>query len=205
MPAAHTTSPSVLLETARKWFLDYLCKPHPLLGRDGAVCPFVAPAIKAGTVVTVERTLAADIDIDGMVATVHDMVDEFQNVRWPDRGDLRALVWVLTGIHDEKLTLLDDAHRITKTNLVQRGFILGQFHPRCPERAINNPEFSISRAPVPMFGLRRMAFHDVLFLCSDPNWFAAYQERYRDRYESGAVTSPALIEKYGQACDRWNQ
>ncbi|HKS46440.1 MAG TPA: hypothetical protein VJT49_15275 [Amycolatopsis sp.] len=206
MLVAQPELPSCAVETARRWFVEYLCKPHELLGRDGAICPFVAPAIKAGSVASMERPVAADIDVDGMVAIVHDMADGFESVRWPGHGDsLRALVWVLTGIPDEKLTLLDEAHRNTKADLVQRGFILGQFHPHCQETAVHNPDFLISRAPVPMLGLRRMAFHDVLFLNSDPHWFSAYQQRYGDRYESSSVASPALVEMYRQACDRWNR
>ena len=27
------------------WIRDYLCKPHPELGRDGPVCPFVPASI----------------------------------------------------------------------------------------------------------------------------------------------------------------
>jgi hypothetical protein len=190
---------------AREWFIDYLCKPHRLLGRKGAICPFVAPAIKAGSLVSMERAVAADIDLDGMLTIVYDMVARFESERWPGHDDApRALVWVLTGIPDLKMTLLDDAQRSTKTDLVQRGFILGQFYPNCPETAIRNPDFPISRAPVPMFGLRRMAFHDVLFLNSEPHWFAAYQKYYGDRYQSGSVGSPVLVEEYRNACERWN-
>jgi heptaprenyl diphosphate synthase len=206
MSAARLISDPSPVDTATQWFADYLCRPHPLLGRDGAVCPFVAPALKAGSVVTMERKFAADIGIEGMVATVHDMAESFETADWPEHGEpLRALVWVLTGIPDEKLHLLDDAQGMTKTDLVRRGFILGQFYPHCPETAIRNPGFPVARAPVAMFGLRRMAFHDVLFLHSDPDWFAAYQERFGDRYTSGSVTSPALHEKYEQAQSRWNR
>lgn len=206
MPAVRPTSAPSPVDTAAEWFLDYLCKPHPLLGRDGAVCPFVAPALKAGSVVATEREVAADIGLDGVVAMVHDMAESFETADWPEQGEsLRALVWVLTGIPDEKLPLLDDAHRVTKTDLVRRGFILGQFHPYCPDTAIHNPSFPVSRAPVAMFGLRRMAFHDVLFLHSDLDWFVAYQERFGDRYTSGSVTSPELRQKYEQALDQWNR
>jgi hypothetical protein len=194
------------LETTRKWLVEYLCEPHSLLGRAGPVCPFVPPALKAGSVLVAERRFGADTGIAEVVAAVFEMVDGFEEADWPDRGaSVRALVWVLTGIPEDKFYLLDDAQQATKTELVRQGFILGQFHPHCPETAIRNLQFTVSRAPVPLFGLRQMAFHDVLFLHSDPIWFAAYQGRYGDRYESGGVASHELVSMYRQACRRWNR
>lgn len=184
---------------------DYLCQPHSVLGRDGPVCPFVPAALKGGSVLVAERHFQDDIDADEMTAAVFDMMEAFDGADWPPRGEsVRALVWVLTGISEERFHLLDSAHRATKSDVVERGFILGQFHPACPEGAIRNPHFMVSRAPLPMFGLRRMAIHDVLFLHSDPAWFSAYQERFGDLYESGGVVNRELVSIYRQACHRWN-
>jgi hypothetical protein len=146
------------LETTRKWLVEYLCEPHVLLGRAGPVCPFIPPALKAGSVLVAERRFQADTGIAAVVAAVSEMMDGFEEADWPDRdASVRALVWVLTGIPDERFHLLDDAHQATKTEVVGRGFMLGQFHPHRPEAAIRNPQFMVSRAPVPLFGLRQMA------------------------------------------------
>lgn len=206
MDVLHAYPPPASLKAVRTWLAEYLCEPHPSLGRAGAVCPFVPSALKAGSVLLAERRFEADTGIAVVVAAVFEMLDGFEEADWPDRGaSLRALVWVLAGIPEEKFHLLDEAQQTTKTEVVRRGFILGQFHPQCPETAIRNSEFMVSRAPVPLFGLRRMAFHDVLFLHSDPIWFAAYQDRYGDRYESGGAASLELVSIYRRACRRWNR
>ncbi|MEV5509956.1 DUF6875 domain-containing protein [Streptomyces orinoci] len=198
--------PAHALEIARRWFQDYLTRSHQHIGRSGPVCPFVEPAIKAGTLETRVWPVAPDIDTGGLVEIVHRMTETFDTMAWQGRNrTLHALVVVLPGLADDRLPLLDQAHARMKTELAHRGLMLGQFHAACDERAARNREFMVSRSPVPMLALRHMAFHDVMFLHTDPGWFAAYRARYGARYRTGSVPDPLFAELFAEAQRTWGE
>lgn len=195
------TSP---LDLGRLWIEEFITRPHQSINRDGPVCPFVESSMKAQSFLLKEWQVDPGIDADGLVQLVHRMAQRFETIRWEGRNRiLHTLVLVLTGLPEEHHHLLDEAHRLAKPQLVGRGLMLAQFHPDCDERAARNPEFQVARAPVPMLAMRRMAFHDVLFLGSDPEWFAAYEERYGGRHERGSVSDPLFAETFAEAREKW--
>ncbi|MFI0709178.1 tryptophan 2,3-dioxygenase [Streptomyces inhibens] len=192
------------VDSAHAWFADYLCRPHEFLGRDGTVCPFVEPSLKANSLRVEEWRLPAGITAEALAGVVERMTATFAKLDRAGRNPaLHALVVVLPQLGAAHGALLDQAQRRAKTSLVRRGLMLGQFHPHCDERAARNGEFPVSRAPVAMFALRRMAFHDVLFLDSDPEWFAAYRDRFGTRYRSGTAPDPLFAELFHRAQERW--
>nr|WP_245886208.1 hypothetical protein [Umezawaea tangerina] len=145
-----------------------------------------------------------DADVDDVVALIGRMVEHFDGIAWASANKiLHALVVVLPDLAGDRAHLLDEAHRITKPDLVRRGLMLGQFHAECDEPSARNPDFPVSKSPVPLFALRHVAFHDVLFLDSDPGWFAHYARRYGKRYAKGAVPEPLFAALFARACRRW--
>ncbi|MBQ1120828.1 DUF6875 domain-containing protein [Streptomyces sp. B15] len=191
-------------DAAWHWFEEFLCRPHGRLGRDGQVCPFVGPAMEAETLRVAEWEVGPEPDVADLVALVHRMVDTFQEMEWPIRNrTLHAFVVVLTGLDAAALPLLDEAHRRVKPELVRHYLMLGQFHPSCDERAARNPGLRVSRAPVPLFALRHMAFHDVLFLDDDEEWFGAYHARFGRRYASVTMPDRLFADRYARACEKW--
>ncbi|MFD3919032.1 DUF6875 domain-containing protein [Streptomyces sp. NPDC058595] len=198
--------PSALLEAGRRWIEEFITRPHEGTNREGAVCPFVEPATKARTFLLREWEVDPEIDTEGLVQVVRRMAETFETIRWEGRNrTLHTLVLVLSGLPERRFRLLDEAHRLVKPELVDRELMAAQFHPHCDERAARNPEFQVARAPVPMLAMRRMAFHDVLFLDSDPEWFAAYEKRYGTRHERGSVVDPLFAETFAAARDRWDR
>ncbi|MCX4695661.1 DUF6875 domain-containing protein [Streptomyces sp. NBC_01408] len=196
----------VHMEAARVWLTDYLCGTDPRVGRPGAVCPFVAPAIRADTLRLELWPVSPRISVTGMMSLVNNMVSVFEGAQWASRNRmLHTLVVVLDGLPLDKLTLTDEAHRQVKPELVARGLMLGQFHPRCDERAARNPSFRVSRSPVPMLALRQMAVHDVLFLDGDSRSFTAYDQRYGKRYDSGSVPDPLFVKHFARARARFGE
>ncbi|WP_405804698.1 DUF6875 domain-containing protein [Streptomyces sp. NBC_01187] len=189
---------------AWRWFEDFLCRPHGEIGRGGQVCPFVGPAIGAGTLRVEQWETAPEPGADELTALVHRMVDTFEHTEWAGRNrTLHALVIVLDGLDAAALPQMDEAHRRAKPELVHRYLMLGQFHPACDERAARNPSLRVSRAPVPLFALRNMAFHDVLFLDENPEWFGAYDARFGRRYASASLPDPLFADRYARARKKW--
>jgi len=183
---------------------EYLERSHGQLNRTGAVCPFVAPAKRAGSLLFQQWTAPPDVDAEAVVQFAHRMVDTFRSIVWPgSNGALHTLVAIVLDLPEDRLTLLDDAQSMVKTELVLDGLMLGQFHAKCEEGSARNPEFPVSRSPVPMLALRNMAFHDILFLRDRPDWFSAYARRYGDRYGEGLSVDPYFADLFAQAEQRW--
>ncbi|SFP01442.1 heptaprenyl diphosphate synthase [Amycolatopsis arida] len=189
---------------ALRWFREYLCREHPLLGRAGDVCPFVEPALHAGTLLLRVRRMEGPATASRLVHLVHDLVRSFREAEWPHRNrTLHALVAVLPDLPEEQLRLLDEVQAAVKPELAEDGLMLGQFHARCPEPAARNPEFPVSRAPVPMLALRHMALHDILFLHDDVRTFTAYRDRFGHRYRPGVALDPLFVELFTAARRRF--
>ncbi|MGV9316827.1 DUF6875 domain-containing protein [Streptomyces sp. NPDC003691] len=186
-PDGGTAARSAVLQ----WLVDFVGQPHRDLGRDGAVCPFVEPALRADALVLEERTGYTDPTPGALRDLLRRMAASFTAL--PRAGALRALVVVLPDFPESRGHLLDSLQAEAKPRLAEEGLMLGQFHPRCDDRAVRNPRLPVSRAPVPLLALRDMALHDILFLDSDARCFHAYRRRFADRYgdpgdEAGART-----------------
>ncbi|MGD9484768.1 tryptophan 2,3-dioxygenase family protein [Streptomyces sp. TRM70308] len=187
------------LRNVRAWMNQYLMREHRELGRPGSVCPFVEPALRAEAV----RWEKAEVDrwtLDGLRDVMVAQLDRFSSADRPtDKEGLACLVTVVD-LPTGAMPLLDEAQRLAKPHAVRRGLMIGQFHPRCPEPAVWNPKFPVSRSPVPLFAIRHMAFHDILFLHADPVAFAEYDKRFGERYASTASRIPdAFAERYERA------
>ncbi|WP_374772233.1 hypothetical protein OG756_02995 [Streptomyces sp. NBC_01310] len=192
------------LGKARAWLTDYLCVADARIGRTGAVCPFVAPAIQAGDLRLEWWPMDPSASVQGLVSLVRRMVASFEAMQWAGRNrTLHALVAVLGGLPQDRFALVDEAHAFVKPELVTKGLMLGQFHELSDERAARNPDFKTSRSPVPMLALRRMAVHDILFLNADRSCFTAYEQRYGTKYDRDLVRDPLLRDSFDQARARF--
>lgn len=200
------TTSRELLDSAHTWFREYLCRPHEQLGRDGYVCPFVLPADLAGTIRFEVASVEPDLDLDGGRRLVEEMVDTFAATPWRHSNrQLHTLVSVLHGLPVARFGLLDVLHATVKRDIAVRGLMLGQFHPHCPEPAVRNPEFRVSRSPVPMLVLRNMAVHDVLFVQDDETCFRAYDTRFGHRFEQRTSLDPLFVDLFWGARERFGR
>ncbi|MFE5898201.1 tryptophan 2,3-dioxygenase [Streptomyces sp. NPDC056488] len=172
-------------ETVGAWLSDFLTKPHDDLGRQGSVCPFVDPALRAGSLLLqmVEYDTAAGWS--GIAEIMRHQMDAYDEHSWPEgKESISSLVTVLCGMPEHHWPLLDEAQRRVKSEAVQRGLMIGQFHPHCPEPSVWNPLFPVSRAPEPLFAIRHMALHDILFLHGSSSLFDEYDRRFGRHYNN---------------------
>ncbi|MFJ6252733.1 MULTISPECIES: tryptophan 2,3-dioxygenase family protein [unclassified Streptomyces] len=171
---------------AERWMREYLTREHEELGREGAVCPFVGPAREAGAIRTESLRAEPADGTEELVGSLRDRLQHFRNLPVPEgKESLTALVVLIQGLPRHRWRLLDAAQRRLKREAVREGLMVGQFHPDCPEPAHWNPSFAVSRSPLPLVAVRHMAFHDILFLHTDPVLFAEYRRRFASRYEDG--------------------
>ncbi|MEV5652091.1 DUF6875 domain-containing protein [Nocardia sp. NPDC052254] len=154
------------------WIDSHLMTPHPDLGRDGPVCPFVQHSAAR------HALWAAMVSGEATVAAMHSVIDDAIDAYGELVGDGRtntALVTVFPGLTD--CGRIDDVHRARKTEVVRRGWMLGQFYPGCMVPGLWNRQFHPLDAPLPMLVLRPMMSTDFPFLVARAEWLYAYLTR----------------------------
>lgn len=202
-PAIVEDPDPALATTVSTWLHDYIARPHPKLGRSGAICPFVEPTIRADGLVVRVAEWDRRYGLEEMEYLMDDAVAGFHTIAWSHPAPNRqALVIALPNLPEHQWELIDRAHRQVKDRVVAQGLMIGEFHPRCPTPAARNPDFPVNRSPVPLFAVRRMASHDILFLADEPRWFAAYHNRFGAEFAQGRIRDPHLCARYAAAAAR---
>ncbi|MFE4371729.1 polyprenyl synthetase family protein [Streptomyces sp. NPDC056835] len=201
-PAPAAWSTTAALAAVRDWLNAYITRPHELIGRTGAVCPFVSPSLRAGSLEIRTHTVGPSPSVDGITDLLSRALDEFDLIAWAGSNPtLRSLLVILPDLAPDQGSLLDDAHRAVKPEAVRRGVMIGQFHPSCPEPAARNRDFPVNRSPVPLVAIRAMALHDILFLKDKKEFFEEYHRRFGGYYSPGRdAIDPHFVELFHAAC-----
>lgn len=169
------------LQALMKWTHDFIMKPHPQLGRTGAVCPFVKPALRQANVYLTVCRPNQPVTANTLVEDVLPFRDVFLNL--PGAGQpearLHTLMIALPDLTDETASrIMEPVHQALKTELLPDKILIGQFYPSCPVPATWNKSFFPLQSPVPMFVLRYLIETDWRFLAGHPEWESAYREYY---------------------------
>ncbi|MER6367203.1 DUF6875 domain-containing protein [Streptomyces mirabilis] len=158
-------APSAAAETA-PWLEHYINRPDPRLGRKGAICPYVAAAqnVDLVRIESATWTPVPERAVEELGGVLLAAADRFEEHTWPEGPDhLRALIVLLDPLTKDQGKLLDTAHTALKTAIMQRGLMIGQFHPNCAAPATHNPQFPVNRSPRPLVVIRRMIRTDHRF------------------------------------------
>jgi hypothetical protein len=168
------------------WVRRFVLRPHPDLGRTGAVCPRLGAALRADLVwlVTIRTGRTTPVHAAGvgelLAATFHQQVGD-------DSARVRAGA-VLAFFPDVPAELagdfIDGGHRLLRRWFVAAGLMLGEFHPDSGVGSVHNPALPVMRSPDPMFAVRALSRHDLLFLDTEqtpPAQRLDYLHLYRRR------------------------
>jgi hypothetical protein len=188
------------------WLREYVSAADRRVGRSGPVCPFIPRALVEGAV-----DIRVRYDIDGtsepeLESQLRAEILEFGEAGRPPRSSgvsLESRLTVMPRMGPAGWECLDAVYYAhLKDFAVQSGLMVGQFHPRCDERAVRNHDFRVSVAPVALLAMRLMAPHDILFLNRSERWFEEYDLRFGSHYQRGRIRDPLLLSLYGEACER---
>ncbi|MCZ1012219.1 DUF6875 domain-containing protein [Streptomyces lydicus] len=150
---------------ALEWLDRFVIQPHPDLGRPGAVCPRLAPALRRNLVRLVAiRTASVSVDeaVDKGSALAGLYEDLFTE---PEAFRAGALLAFFPDVPPQAAPeFIDGGHSRLRMDFVARGLMIGEFHPLSTVTSVRNPEFAVMRCPVPMFAVRALTRHDLLFL-----------------------------------------
>lgn len=166
-----------------QWANDYLCRPHPDLGRAGAVCPFTRPALRKDLLLlTVCR--GTEFSVDDVIGLVRRHRDWFLQM---EPRELPLAQYKFIGIifpdipEPAYLELIEATQARLKSEYVPLGLMIGEFHPGPPRQAgLWNPDFRPLRSPLPLLGTRHMVPTDWPFLRDDHAYVAAYLARFTE-------------------------
>lgn len=175
-PVVLTRSRDRTGQSLASWARDYLCAPHPDLGRPGPVCPYMPQALRRRSVHVTVAT--------GPEATRAGLVAAMRRYRhWMAAkpfDESRALLVALPELVESDFEpIVEAAQRELKSEFVAQGLMIGEFHPGPPAAAgIRNAEFRPLVSPVPLLAVRRMVATDWPFLAGDAAHRAAYRTRF---------------------------
>jgi len=154
---------NVDLQNVVQWVINHT-KSNCNLGRVGAVCPFVAPALERRclwlSVVDIEITSA-----DELCRIVAKHVESYRHLPSGVGNGLATYLIVLPRLKNEgSPSIVDCVHQKMKPLVVAHGLMLGEFYPKNQAPGAHNPNFHPLQSPMPLFVLREMVAGDLVFL-----------------------------------------
>jgi hypothetical protein len=190
------------------WLREYVAVGDRRVGRSGPVCPFIPHALAQHAVQTNMRFDIVGSSESELMDELSAEIGEFAAAGRTPRNTgvvLESRLVVMPRMDAEGWARLDGVYEHLKGFAVERGVMVGQFHPRCDERAVRNPDFRVSVAPVAILAIRHMAPHDILFLHRSGRWFREYDRRFRSHFQRGRIRDSLLLSLYGAARDRYGE
>jgi hypothetical protein len=164
------------LAAVTQWAREFLCQPHPALGRAGRVCPYAQPALDNGTfwLTVLPGAAPTPAEIAAAVAACRERFTSLAPRSGRD-AQFKTILLVFPELdHRDAPALVDGVQRRLKPAFVARGLMLGQFHRTCDEPGLWNPAFRPLRSPVPLLAIRHLVPTDFPFLAHDPRCVASY-------------------------------
>ncbi len=150
---------------AFSWLTEFVARPDSRINRPGAVCPRLAPAIRQDLIWCVSIELESWTVGEAVAKGIYLGDLYFRLFPDPQQFKTGSLLGLLPGLPPEHAPeLIDEGHRRLRMDFVSRGLMLGEFHPHSQVASVRNPDFLVMRSPVPMFAVRALTVHDLMFL-----------------------------------------
>ncbi|WP_436494701.1 DUF6875 domain-containing protein [Actinokineospora sp. HUAS TT18] len=175
------------LRTILDWARVYLTRPHESLGRKGSVCPFVQASIdrrKFYLAVFPGRPR----DLGDVATALLPYRDWFLDLApRAQAGSQLATILVLFPdlLPDDIDLVIDGSQETLKTDYVERGLMIGEFHDGPPDKGgLWNPDFRPLNSPVPLLAIRHMVPTDFPFLRDSRDHTLAYLRQFASQVPS---------------------
>lgn len=172
-----------------EWVEYTVSMPHPDLGRPGPICPFVAPSVRRDALYLIVHDEVDGHSKEGVRQIIRDYKARFLSALSDGSPEqiYNTLLVIYPNIPPQQAPLVDTIARELKTEFVQQGLMLGEFHKHSRIEGVHNPDFHPMVSPYPMLVIRHMSVHDILFLHQEKIWFDAYNARFGDLYRDHKI------------------
>ncbi|HEV3104997.1 MAG TPA: hypothetical protein VGZ01_04850 [Trinickia sp.] len=158
-----------VFEAGFAWIERFIMQPHPGLGRKGAVCPFAHPAHEARSMYFCALD-AREMRFDVFIEVMMRLPALFERLAAGMAGRSGLLSLCVFPVHlrsESYYKFIDCAHAMLKPFYMNTGLMLGEFHPLSAVRGARSDLIFPMRADVPIFVIRSIAVHDILFIDRD--------------------------------------
>lgn len=162
------------------WLRNFIMKPHPNLGRPGAVCPYVASAIDEGLLYLSVGSPADPLNH----ATLYEEMDVyrgiFQQFTAPGNPDLANLRCILVLFPETPESVFDDPPglKVLKSEMMLQDITIGQFHPVSNPKRLLKEKFFPVQAPTCIYVMRPFAEFDWVFIKGEREWRDIYRRKF---------------------------
>ncbi len=179
-----------------EWVRSFLGKPHPHLGRNGTVCPYVPTALNCNSIkLTVIRSQnQIPKQLEDIVKSYRDI---FLDVE-PREGEAslnKVILIIFPDLEADDAYIVDDIQQKLKPHFVDAGLMLGEFHKHNEAPGLHNPNFRPLRSPITMLAIRFMVESDLPFLqmkSDAPSLRIQYLQAYLRRFENSSKDKKSL-------------
>jgi hypothetical protein len=196
----HDSEPA--LRATLDWARQYLCRPHPELGRKGNVCPFVETALQRATFfMAVCRGRPDQAQVQSLLAQYRIWFTDLEP-RTGRAAQFKTILVLFPAVSDGDLwTVIDGSQLALKSDYVASGLMIGEFHAGPPDKpGLWNDRFRPLACPIPLLAIRHMVPSDFPFLRSDREHLRCYLERFGDVIPSSLrETVAAAAARHGLA------
>jgi hypothetical protein len=147
-------------------WIEGLAKPHKDLGREGAVCPFVGPALKQGKLIITSSDIEPTLEQMQQLLQ-REMVSFLRgSLECNDENELMHMSTVIAlekCSTQEHAEIMNRAHAMSKLDFMHARLMVGQFHPFNETPGLHNSAFRPFRSPGFCFSIRHMIPSDRAF------------------------------------------
>ena len=149
---------------AREWVGAFTSNPHPDLGREGVVCPYMVKALRQDYLTVVEfDSRAGDAALAARLRELRAGMIERATELGVDHIYLINLIVPFGDTEAALKALVGRVHAQLKEEFVGQGFMAGDFWPEHLTAGLHGPAFRPFRSPMPMLGVRYMIPADLVF------------------------------------------
>ncbi len=205
--AARGREPGGSAHAVRRWASEYIARPHPSLGRGGAICPFMQPSLELERFHTWQVDDVGSDDLPRLRRVTLQAARAFL-LSYPLsvlKNSFASVALTFPRLNGEQLLALDALHDQLKTHLVARYDLMSTpCHPFSRKPSVSNPDFAVFRSPVPLIVLRHLDVRDIRFLYTNERGFRRYHQRFASQYARGDVSDEfGHVRLFEEACVRF--
>ncbi|MGZ5008523.1 MAG: DUF6875 domain-containing protein [Methylobacter sp.] len=165
----------------KSWITEFLCNPHPSLGRTGSVCPFTKEAIDKDSIYfSLENSFY--LNRENEIKKITSQIKLFKELK-TNNEVYKVIINAYPYIVENEYNKIELIQNELKPLFVKESLMIGQFYPGCKEKGLWNDNFFPLDSPVSLLAIRNMAITDIAFLISDSCFLEKYLQVFQKKGE----------------------
>lgn len=178
------------------WLENYIGKPNleQKLPYKRSICPFVPRATAKNLAYYVEIP-EINVSQDDLINKIRELMEIYKNKEPIDekKAIFKTLLIILPNLSEEDSeNLILDVQLALKKEMVEQGYMIGEFTPKNTLPGEYNKDFKPSQCPLPMLAIRSMTRKDLKFMHQDKD--GALKEELVKLFSNRYGSSPEIEE-----------